>query len=478
MKRFISVLVSLLLLSASSAGYAADTSAQLQLGDYIILGKYEGKPIIWRYVADDENGKLFLSDDILCYKEFDENSYDREEYIPQRDSSHNRRLTLEKIHFVMSARRSGYWGDSNIRSWLQSDEEEVTWLCGVPPKNESYRDECGFLHNKNFTQFEKYAIKTVELNTEVHPLADGNIYPYSRTVNIFNLPRFDIKQTETVFLIDENQMNIIKNNSDVLGEYLPLNYSDTDFKIGDWFLRDPGTDIGNDDHYGDSRYGGSVIYMEDNRDINYWCMNIIPDVEKGIRPAFYLNEDVAEIISGDGTKENPYVIDGRKDYVPDITVSVFGNILSLEQPIMSDNGRILIPFSALADAWKAETDLDMENNEVIFAKYYTNTNDSTIIKLNMGSLKADADWDIKNSIVAAERQEVNDNDQNKEIGNSTVISLEIDSNVMIKNNESIYIDSPPMVVNGQILLPLRAVAEAIGCNVRWDSEMRRAVVNY
>ena len=40
----------------------------MQIGDYFILGKYNEEPIVWRYVADDENGKLIVSDKILCLK--------------------------------------------------------------------------------------------------------------------------------------------------------------------------------------------------------------------------------------------------------------------------------------------------------------------------------------------------------------------------------------------------------------------------
>ena len=44
---------------------AAATRPEIQIGDYIRLGTYEGAPIVWRCVAKDNNGPLMLSDRVL-----------------------------------------------------------------------------------------------------------------------------------------------------------------------------------------------------------------------------------------------------------------------------------------------------------------------------------------------------------------------------------------------------------------------------
>ena len=54
---------------------------RMQLGNYFILGKYNDEPIVWRYVADDQNGKLIVSDKILCFKPFGKNNFWEESYI-------------------------------------------------------------------------------------------------------------------------------------------------------------------------------------------------------------------------------------------------------------------------------------------------------------------------------------------------------------------------------------------------------------
>ena len=59
---------------------------------------------------------------------------------------------------------------------------------------------------------------------------------------------------------------------------------------------------------------------------------------------------------------------------------------------------------------------------------------------------------------------------------SLLITMQIDNTVMsvqqIENDEIIKIelDSPPFIVNGSTLVPVRAVAESLGYNVEWNSQ--------
>ena len=58
--------VTILISTASAYADVVQPIKEMQIGDYFILGKYNEEPIVWRYVADDENGKLIVSDKILC----------------------------------------------------------------------------------------------------------------------------------------------------------------------------------------------------------------------------------------------------------------------------------------------------------------------------------------------------------------------------------------------------------------------------
>ncbi len=132
--------------------------ASINVGDYIKLGTYYGKPIIWRCVSIDENGPLMLSDKILCLKAFDAayggytNSY--------------RKST-----------GSNYWKTSTIRQWLNSRENVVTYSLATPnSKNvyngyNAYNTEPGFL--TNFTEDELSYIKPVTQKTYLNSLDSG-----------------------------------------------------------------------------------------------------------------------------------------------------------------------------------------------------------------------------------------------------------------------------------------------------------------
>ena len=47
------------------------------------------------------------------------------------------------------------------------------------------------------------------------------------------------------------------------------------------------------------------------------------------------------------------------------------------------------------------------------------------------------------------------------------ISLEIGSNEMTVNDEKVSLDTVPVIIDDRTLVPLRAVSEALDCNVDW-----------
>lgn len=59
---------------------------------------------------------------------------------------------------------------------------------------------------------------------------------------------------------------------------------------------------------------------------------------------------------------------------------------------------------------------------------------------------------------------------------TSLITMQIDNSIMsvqrIENDEVIKIelDTPPFIVNGSTLVPVRAVAESLGYSVKWDPQ--------
>ena len=116
MLRIKKVLLSIMCIFAISLSIFNVTYAEgetLQIGDYIQMGTYNDIPIIWRYVVDDEYGKLLVSDKILCKKIF-------------RSSFSN-------------------WCDSYIRSWLNS--YDILFWSYKGKIYKPYGDELSFLSN-------------------------------------------------------------------------------------------------------------------------------------------------------------------------------------------------------------------------------------------------------------------------------------------------------------------------------------------
>jgi len=62
--------------------------------------------------------------------------------------------------------------------------------------------------------------------------------------------------------------------------------------------------------------------------------------------------------------------------------------------------------------------------------------------------------------------------------NGVVIIIPIDSDVMYKNEEQIKIDVPAVISNDRTLVPVRAISEAFGAEVTWDNFERAVYVNF
>ena len=479
MKKILSYVVVLLsfFLTACAGGEAAQNpqvpvdsvaeqnepaAASLQIGDYILLGKYYDRPILWRCIDVDENGPLMLSDRILCRKPFDIN------YFSELSGSHSRRYDSTGLKNIHSS-RSNYWGDSNIRSWLNSSAPagEVIWLCGVPPIHDEdfdnvwwngYDDEKGFLADGNFTQSERNAIKEVTqkslLDERDADVAEGGYDAWGN--NLYVTPQYFIENqydeiyyeytTDKVFLLDIKQMWNLEQKRDLLGDDF-IDATPTQEAIDNdeqeqsrissglssrlsintpcpYFLRTPWGYPYPSGPIGDIFYlSGDRMYYFVNEKEEYSTTDAGDN--QGIRPAFYLNEATAQILSGSGTEEDPYVVDGKKD---SISVYVNGTELTLDVPPMLENDRTLVPMRAIFEALGAEVSWYPE--------------DRTIVAVRGG----------------------------------TTVFMQVDDWYMSVNDEWIALDAPPRIVNDRTLIPLRAVAEAFGAQVGWDEATQTVTV--
>ena len=283
------------------------TTTQVELGNYISLGKYNGKDIIWRCVSIDEKGALMLADNIIDTLPYDAMTNDN-----NRSKSHSR-------NYKRDTYGSNYWKDSNMRSWLNSTAaaDEVKWLCGNPPrtgyvKGNAYDRKAGFLND--FSKAEIAAMKNVTQRSLVsHPEYNHGFYDgdgrsdLELNFDIENVAsNFDSaygeNSTEKVFLLDVRQVNTVWKN---FGNY----YVGRNEQGSEWpyWLRTPVTDCNHDMRYVHSN--GSVGREWPNTDYI------------GVRPAFYLDSDYYVTTSGNGSASNPYAGSAPDKIEDDYTVA-------------------------------------------------------------------------------------------------------------------------------------------------------------
>lgn len=148
-------------------------------GDTITFGSYNGEPIDWRVlrITDDKKHAVLVSADVLTMKAYDApeggrfNWYDSVDYW-SKESEADTDLNLQIL-----VRGNNIWSTSNIRTWLNSTGEVVTYTDQPPhaaamaEHKNGYEKEAGFLHD--FTAEELAAITETENITKSNILFDA-----------------------------------------------------------------------------------------------------------------------------------------------------------------------------------------------------------------------------------------------------------------------------------------------------------------
>ena len=59
---------------------------------------------------------------------------------------------------------------------------------------------------------------------------------------------------------------------------------------------------------------------------------------------------------------------------------------------------------------------------------------------------------------------------------TAIVSASNEIRIMVEG-ERLYTDVPPRIINGRTMVPIRAVSEAVGCEVQWNAQDQSIVVN-
>lgn len=409
----------------------------IQDGTYIQIGSYNNDPILWRCVStkdDDENGKLIISDKILCYKCFD-----------------SRRIGTDYKNTGC-----GYWEQSNLRAWLNSKEagENIVWPGNNTPNTENavrnpYDKENGFLSSSNFSKTELSAMKTVSqwqiLDIGQHDEVENGIYHFFEidgslegridyrhcygTISSLTHIEGGMKRiVDTMFILDDIQIYKLYTKYGVLAE--PTQKALTTWNYGG----KPGWNGPSNSIWADSpnsywlRTSNAPVnanYVQDDN-IRGYNSPTIGDLY-GVRPAFYLNEDNVGIISGSGEWNDPYIIDGNGQK----GTTVFCQSKQLtDAQIIEEDGEILVPVRDVFESFGADVQYyDIEDGII------TATNDERTVVLQA---------------------------ENPEIGNGTeVFTLKV----------------APKIINDRAMISLEGVKNAYECKTEYVEELDRIVID-
>lgn len=229
------------------------SAAQAELGDSLMFGTYNGEPIEWRIIRISEDGTqaVVIADDILTMKAYDAaeggkfNSWDGKEYW--NVNSEDIDPDIQRM-----IRGDNRWEFSNIRTWLNSDRENIAYK-DQPPASQAMAEKCNGYHTEagflnDFTKNELSAIIQTEIVTngtvtedKVFLLSSGELeWLYEADVSLYTKP------TEAAMTQDSSK-------------WYAVNIDAYDIEDHYWWLRDAVPDTACECYYINISYSDKKI---------------------------------------------------------------------------------------------------------------------------------------------------------------------------------------------------------------------------
>lgn len=229
----------------------------VEAGDTLVFGNYNGEPIEWRVlkVSANTNTAVIVSKHIITMKSFDVaesgsyNYYNGQDYWFE-DVSGASDEVLRQI------KGDNNWGKSNIRTWLNAEQENVKYedqsplLISTSEYKNGYDKEPGFL--SNFTEEEKAAILETELKTNGSKTMD-KVYLLSTEELVW------FEEADVSLLAIPTQAAMEQDASD----WYEVNVSSYGVEDYCWWLRDSEPEgLACEAYLVGSSYSGCKIYTE------------------------------------------------------------------------------------------------------------------------------------------------------------------------------------------------------------------------
>ena len=217
---------------------STEKTVELSVGDIYTYGSYNGEQIAW-WVVDIEDGiATLLTRDVITMKGFEGAESGTKSTT---NSGETKYITVECTPSEqVEAFGSSDWETSSLRTWLNSDKLNVTYIGQLPiadamfnGDNEYYR-EAGFLYG--FSEEEREALVLTKVSTEFR---DWKTESYSVKVTedyVFIPCKDDVddfKNLKINIYCDPTAAAIEKNNSGLYGASIDCNVTSIP-----WWLRD------------------------------------------------------------------------------------------------------------------------------------------------------------------------------------------------------------------------------------------------
>lgn len=320
----LSLIVNIMVIPASAlTNEELPNKSNIQIGDCIELGHYLGEPIVWRCIGIDENGPLMLSDKVLCLKSYDAKGNSDTHYVPGTFS------TIRKSY------GSNCWADSNLREWLNSNEDSVSWSHDKPSVDNvyngynAYDTEAGFLtcftdEELNYVSDTTQKVYTNEAEY-IRGLTDGGTSEYWLTsgqhLEDLSLDFSDIYyQYVTDKFFVPNVIQLMQAYNNIGKDYIiayptsqavnTSNFSHPEFSETmpcAYWINHPGTTGYSYEHMNTIGKDGNMSSTQEwNTDHGGAYISTV-----GVRPAFYLN-------TNNDNPEDDETLDSDGDGIPDI----------------------------------------------------------------------------------------------------------------------------------------------------------------
>ncbi len=147
---------------------------QVEPGDTIVFGSYNGEAIEWRVLnlSKDGSSAVVVSKDIITMKAFDVAESGSYNYYNGKDYW-GEDISGEEEEIQHQIRGNNDWTKSNIRTWLNSSDENVVYEDQAPIQiamseyKNGYDKEPGFLSNFSEEELAAILVTDVETNGEV-----------------------------------------------------------------------------------------------------------------------------------------------------------------------------------------------------------------------------------------------------------------------------------------------------------------------